>query len=353
MPLTADASLFYSIFGIDRASAQTEFADSLDNSQTLAILQPNISPLSMLDDKTEISSGDSGETNIVSETALVPATGPLGVSDGTPIEDFSVDQLSVYVVRQGDSISQIAEMFGVSINTVLAANDMKKSGKLTPGEILVILPISGLEHTVVKSETLQSIAKIYKVDVADITVYNDITEEEQLVIGDKLIIPGGEMMDEGGDTPAPNLGSSVARDTNYYATHPIRDVAGYFINPVPTGRKTQGLHGPGRRGIDIGAPTGTTIYASAEGTVLLAKSGCAVGYKRCGGGYGNYVIIQHPNGTKTLYGHMSKVGTTTGSKVEQGQVVGFVGSTGRSTGPHIHFEVFNAKNPGASWSWKN
>ena len=89
MPLTADASLFYSIFGIDRASAQTEFADSLDNSQTLAILQPNISPLSMLDDKTEISSGDSGETNIVSETALVPATGPLGVSDGTPIQDFS------------------------------------------------------------------------------------------------------------------------------------------------------------------------------------------------------------------------------------------------------------------------
>ena len=62
-------------------------------------------------------------------------------------------------------------------------------------------------------------------------------------------------------------------------------------------------------------------------------------------------IIQHSNGTKTLYGHMSKVGTKTGAQVERGEIIGYVGSTGRSTGPHIHFEVFNARNPGADWSW--
>ena len=115
---------------------------------------------------------------------------------------------------------------------------------------------------------------------------------------------------------------------------------------MPTGHKTQGLHGPGKRGIDIGAPTGTPIYASASGTVLLARTGW-------NGGYGNMVIIQHPNGTKTLYGHMSKLGARTGANVSRGEVIGYVGSTGRSTGPHVHFEVFNARNPGADWSWAN
>ena len=160
------------------------------------------------------------------------------------------------------------------------------------------------------------------------------------------------MADEGGDKPAANLSASALRDQNYYATHPIKDVAGYFINPVPTGRKTQGLHGPGHRGIDIGAPTGSPIYASASGKVLAVKTGCKLGQTRCGGGYGNMVIVQHPNGTKTLYAHMSKVGTYNGAQVKRGEIIGYVGSTGKSTGPHIHFEVFYAKNPGTDWSWK-
>jgi murein DD-endopeptidase MepM/ murein hydrolase activator NlpD len=133
----------------------------------------------------------------------------------------------------------------------------------------------------------------------------------------------------------------------------LKNIIGYFINPLPTGRKTQGLHGPGRRGIDIGAPRGTNIYASAGGVVTAVKTGCVEGKSgsRCGGGYGNMVIIQHSNGTKTLYGHLLKVITHTGAQVNRGEVIGLVGSTGRSTGPHVHFEVFNAKNPGADWSW--
>ena len=138
----------------------------------------------------------------------------------------------------------------------------------------------------------------------------------------------------------------TTRDKNYYDTHPIRNIAGYFVNPLPTGRKTQGLHGPGNRGIDIGAPKGTPIYASASGAVLIAKTGWS-------GGYGSMVVIQHPNGTKTLYAHMSKLGIRTGATVARGETIGYVGSTGRSTGPHLHFEVFNARNPGADWSWAN
>lgn len=304
------------------------------------------------DAKNELVDSDAS-LNIVSNNAILPATGPLGVSDGKDTVDPAGQETSVYVVRKGDSISQIADMFGVSVNTILSANDMKKGQKLVEGDVLLILPISGVEHTVTKGQTLKNIAKLYKVDVSEIIAYNSIDEDGKLAVGDKLIIPGGEMYDEGGDKPASNLGSALVKDKNYYTSHPIQNFIGYFINPLPTGRKTQGLHGPGNRGIDIGAPTGTPLYASASGTVLIVKTGCVVGRSSCGGGYGNMIIIQHPNGAKTLYGHMYKVATSIGAKVSQGEIIGYVGSTGHSTGPHVHFEVFNAKNPGADWSWAN
>ena len=341
-----EASFLSSLFGdqaiADSSSDTGDISQPISNSQNIALLQANVS-----------SAVSSQDTNIVSDNAMVPATGPMGVSDGKNVTDPELLDTSVYVVRKGDSISQIAEMFGVSVNTILAANDMKKGDKLVEGDVLLILPISGIEHTVTKGQTLKSIANLYKVDVNDILIYNVIPEDGKIAVGDKLIIPGGEMYDEGGDKPASNLGSAVAKDKNYYATHPIQNLLGYFINPVPTGHKTQGLHGPGNRGIDIGAPTGTPIYASASGTVLIVKTGCKVGKSSCGGGYGNMTIVQHPNGTKTLYGHMSKLATTTGAKVSQGQIIGYVGSTGHSTGPHIHFEVYSAKNPGSDWSWAN
>ncbi|MEK7060207.1 MAG: peptidoglycan DD-metalloendopeptidase family protein, partial [Patescibacteria group bacterium] len=236
-----------------------------------------------------------------------------------------------------DSISQIADMFDVSVNTILWANDMKKGDKLVEGDVLFILPISGLEHTITKGQTLKSIAKLYKADVSDIARFNGITEETKLVVGDKIIIPGGELYNESSSsTSKPNISNT-----------PTRNVAGYFINPVPAySRRSQGLHGPGNRGIDLAAPTGTPILASASGTVLLARTGW-------NGAYGNMVIITHPNGTKTLYAHLSRIATSTGARVSQGEIIGYVGSTGRSTGPHLHFEVFNAKNPGGTtpMSW--
>ncbi len=352
----ARANFLTSLFNDARASTDiTVPVENISNSQNMALLQANSFSIPIQQDKNAKDTGinQDADVNILSDNALLPATGPLGISDGTTGGgDFSFDQVSVYTVRKGDTISQIAGMFDVSADTILAANDMKKGDKLVEGDTLFILPISGIEHTVTKGQTLKGIAVLYKIDVSEIIFYNGIAENDTLAIGDKLIIPGAEMLDEGGDKPSPNLGASAAKDQNYYATHPITNLAGYFINPVPTGRKTQGLHGPGKRGIDIGAPTGTPIYASASGVVIIAKSGCVVGKKTCGGGYGNMTVIQHPNGTKTLYGHMSKLNTKTGATISQGEVLGYVGSTGRSTGPHIHFEVFNARNPGADWSWK-
>ena len=346
----------------DQASADTipvVAPKNSENSQNISLLQVNASSLVFKDKKSNAKDKgnneiafDDDDTNI-SSNALLPVTSLTGSQNETENVDSSPDQVSVYVIRKGDSVSQIADMFGVSVDTILSANDMKKGEKLVEGTVLMILPISGIEHTVVKGQTLKTIAKLYKVDVDDITSYNGISEDSSLAVGDKIVIPGGEMADEGGDKPAANLKSSVQKDINYYLIHPIQAIIGYFINPVPTGHKTQGLHGPGSRGIDIGAPIGTPIYAAAPGKVLIVKTGCKVGRASCGGGYGNMAIVEHPNGTKTLYGHMSKLATTTGDQVSRGEVIGYVGSTGHSTGPHIHFEVFNAKNPGSDWSWAN
>jgi len=315
---------------------------SSDNSQNIALLQANVSSAIVFQEKSSstIETIDpTTDVNIISDNALLPSVSPLGDLGDTGSGDFSFDQMSVYVVRKGDSISQIAEMFDVSTNTILWANDMKKGAKLVEGDTLLILPISGVQHTVTKGETLQSIAKRYKVDVLTITSFNGMGSDEKLAVGDELIIPDGQMPTD--DVPASSGKKSVAQKSS----NTLKSIPGYFINPVPElKRKSQDLHGPGNRGVDLAAPTGTRILASAEGTVLLARSGY-------NGGYGNMVTIQHPNGTKTLYAHMSKIATTTGAHVDQGEVIGYVGSTGRSTGPHLHFEVFNAKNPGADWTW--
>jgi len=346
-PFIAKASFLSSILG-SQVSADASLTDPtqyIENSQTIALLQANVPVLNNgVDGSDDAEIEDNLNADIVSENALSPITALTGTGDGEQVGEPSSDQISVYVVRKGDSISLIADMFDVSVNTILWANDMKRSDTLKENDVLFILPVSGVKHVITKGQTLENIAKLYKVSVYEITQYNGIVENAKLSINDELIIPDAEMNDEGGDKPASNLSVAEARDKNYYASHPIQSLKGYFINPLPTGHKTQGLHGPGKRGIDIGAPTGTPIYASASGTVLLARTGW-------NGGYGNMVIIQHPNGTKTLYGHMSKLGARTGANVSRGEVIGYVGSTGRSTGPHVHFEVFNAKNPGADNSW--
>ena len=292
------------------------------------------------------SASDSTNTKIV-DNAFVPPVGPMGVSDGTDPTDTlysSDDQTSVYVVRAGDNIAAIAKMFGVSVNTILWANDMKKGDKLVEGDVLFILPVSGLQHTVAKGQTLQSIAKLYKVDVNEIIQYNDVTLDTPLALGDKLIIPNALKAEEN-DKPIPvkDLSKSIAQSNQYYASHPtFKNLSGYYIDPVPGYRLSQGIHDG--NAVDLAIGKGTPIHAAASGTVIFARMGN-------NGGYGGLTIIAHPNGTETLYAHQSKISTTTGAEVSQGEVIGYVGSTGRSTGPHLHFEVKGARNPGADGSW--
>jgi len=254
--------------------------------------------------------------------ALLPETGPNGDDAGK--SKPTSDQISLYIVREGDSLSQIAQMFNVSVNTIVWGNNLRGT-TITPGQTLVILPVSGIRHTVKSGDTLAKIAKEYKGDLDEIVQYNDISANTVLSVGSVIIVPDGEMV-----VPIVSSGSTLVKATSY----PVYN--GYYIKPV-NGVKSQGLHG--YNAVDIAAPSGTRIVAAASGVVIISR---ATGWN---GGYGTYVVISHNNGTQTLYSHMSADIVSVGDVVSQGQVIGYVGSTGRSTGAHLHFEVRGAKNP--------
>ncbi len=259
-----------------------------------------------------------GDLTIIDESALLAETGPSGSMAN--IEDAPAsDQISIYVVRQGDTLSQIASLFGVSANTIIWANNLTRGGALSVGQTLVILPVSGIQHTVVEGETVQSIAKKYGGDADEIISYNDLSANGALAVGHIVLIPDGEI------AVAPKTSSSA---TSY---------AGYYIRPIVNAVKTQGLHG--YNGVDLAGPYGEPIIAAASGQIIIARDS---GWN---GGYGKYVVISHANGTQTLYSHLSQVIVFVGQYVVQGQVIGYEGSTGKATGPHLHFEIRGAKNP--------
>jgi len=244
--------------------------------------------------------------------------------------DASSDQISLYTVRKGDSLADIAKMYSVSVNTLLWANDLKSNSALKQGQVLVILPVSGVKYTVKKGDTIKSISKKFNAHPEDITNFNSIDNESDiLAIGTELIIPNGQM---GGDAPATSGNSNTGGSKPVTPTPSANGLLmGYFIRPIANGIKSQGIHD--RNAVDIAAKMGTPIMAAASGKVILTKVG---GW---GGGFGSYVIIQHPNGLQTLYAHMSQVLVSEGQTVSQGEVIGKVGQTGRATGPHLHIEI--------------
>ncbi len=337
-PTSAEAGFFSAIFGT-KASAEEANAEAVPNSQNMPLLEANVSSATIIDEKkskTEPEIKEDAQVNITSDNALLPATGPLGVSDGTDSE-LSTEDIEVYVVRQGDSLSAIADMFGVSVNTILWANDMKKGDKPKVGEVLLVMPINGAKHTVAKGQTIASIAKLYKGDTEEIARFNGIAENEKLAVGEEIFIPDGQMVHNeakpASSSSKPQKGQTYSGSSN-----------GYFIHPLPGSRISQRLHD--NYGYDYAAKTGTPIYAAAAGKVAFARTGY-------NGGYGNLVIIDHANGTKTYYAHQSRIAVSQGAQVAQGQVIGYVGSTGRSTGPHLHFEVRNMRHPGIDNSYKS
>ena len=268
--------------------------------------------------------GPTLEPTTVQENAIF-AHNPADIDYAKEIADERVG-ITEYTVQPGDSLSFIARDYGINIESIMWANGLRDSNSIKEGNILKIPPVSGIIHTVKSGDTISTIAKKYGVETDTIITYNSLPQDGKLQINDELIVPDGKMKTAG----------IATRPTPSFAHLPNLD--NYFSHPTNgLGRISQWLHG--RNGIDIANSYGTAIYAAADGTVVGANGS---GWN---GGYGLFVKISHLNGTDTLYAHMSKVLVASGETVQKGQKIGQMGSTGRSTGSHLHFEVHGAKNP--------
>lgn len=248
------------------------------------------------------------------------------LNDNNPLSNIlpTREGLLIYKVQKGDTISKIAANFGISLNTILWANkNLKKTSSLRVGQELVILPVSGILHEIQPGETLDSIANLYSADSRKIIALNRGLFPDQLGMGSAIIIPGAK----------PAAGYSYASIYN------LPDLAGYFAIPT-TGWNWGRLHN--FNAVDIANACGTPIYASAEGLVTEAV---ADGWN---GGYGSYIVIEHPNGTYSKYAHTMKNTVSAGDYILKGDVIGYIGNSGNTHGPtgcHLHFEIKGAKNP--------
>jgi len=248
--------------------------------------------------------------------------------------DNSRDAVAIYTVQPGESIGTIADRFGVSITTILWANNLTIRSYIRPGDQLKILPTSGLIHKVKKGDNIAKIAKLYNANAEQIIKANKLqTNGTDIAVGEELIIPGGTK-------PQTAVAQITTPSTRQYqqlqniaappASSATPSNSGYMW-PAGVHRITQ-YYSWRHTGVDIAGPIGTPLYAAKAGTVIRSQCGW-------NGGYGCHIIIDHGNGITTLYGHASRLLVSVGDEVEQGQTIGLMGSTGRSTGPHCHFEV--------------
>ncbi|MDP2944136.1 MAG: M23 family metallopeptidase [bacterium] len=238
-------------------------------------------------------------------------------------------EITYYTVQNGDTVSTIARRFGLTINTVLWANNLSAFSLIRPGDSLTILPTSGILYTVKTGDVISKIAARYGIDADKILSANNISDS--LKIGQKIILPGASKLSEqtSGTRAATQSGLSVIR--NLIKTPTVKAGTGKMAWPTSGYRITQYFSWR-HNGVDIGNKTGTPIYAAEAGIVEIARGGY-------NGGYGNTIVINHGGGLKTRYGHISKFFVKVGDEVEKGENIAAMGSTGRSTGSHLHFEV--------------
>ncbi|MBI1888327.1 MAG: peptidoglycan DD-metalloendopeptidase family protein [Candidatus Spechtbacteria bacterium] len=259
----------------------------------------------------------------IGESSLLKQSSPLGIFRG---ENERRDIIT-YRVKEGDTPLALAASFGITLNTLLWANNLSYGQYIKAGDDLMILPISGVRYKVRAGDTISSIASRLKGDIFKILEFNELNIEDSIQEGEYLIVPDGEM---------PSI-SYKRNDTPRYSP-PLVNLDNYFIHPTAgIGYRSRGIHP--HNAVDWAAPCWTKVYAAAEGSVAIADS---VGWN---GGYGKYVKINHPNGTQTVYGHAIQILAKAGQYVQQGELIEYMGSTGRSTGCHVHWEVYGALNP--------
>ncbi|MEK7600402.1 MAG: M23 family metallopeptidase [Patescibacteria group bacterium] len=272
--------------------------------------------------------GWGGQTTATPELAMIGDSALLTLA---PVDEVAAALITekrsetiTYRVQKGDTLSFIASDFGVSTESILWANNLRDADSIKPNQTLRIPPVSGVLHVVKGGDSLATIAKKYGVAEDAVITFNGIPRDGRLQIGKEIAVPDGKMSSQ----------KNIASTTSRFGYLP--DLGSFFKLPT-IGFNWGKIHG--RNGVDMANTCGTPIHAAASGTVTVSD---AEGYN---GGFGQYIKLQHENGTETLYGHAQRLLVGVGDIVEKGKVIALMGSTGKSTGCHLHFEVHGAKNP--------
>ncbi len=224
-----------------------------------------------------------------------------------------LDEIKEYQVQRGDNLSKIASKHDIDIDTIIGANDINDINNIKPGDTLKILPVKGIIYKINPGENLWSVSRKYNISKNKIIEANNLSNPDLIKPGKNIIIPGIK----------PEIGYNER----------INKVNRDFIEPVTNARISSyyGMRwGRMHEGIDYAVSTGTEVKASRAGTVIFSDWAT---------GYGHTVVIEHQKGVRTLYAHNSELLVNGGQNVSQGEVIALSGNSGRSTGPHLHFEI--------------
>lgn len=275
-------------------------------------------------------------TSSTSPSAVLNSVADITGVDTATIESVKPRRdVEEYQVKSGDTLSSIAKQFGVDTDSINYLNDFPEGRLLKPDETIKIPPVSGVIVKVKSGDTIASLAKKYGIPSSQPIVdwpYNEFSDDETFTLsaGQTLVIPGGKPP-AAAPAPAPR---SIATPSLFAGG------SGQFI--WPTGGIMTQYFAWYHPGFDIAAGVGTPIRAADSGRVVTVL------YQNHD--YGFHVVIDHGNGMQTLYGHLSRIDVSEGQNVSRGQQIGLMGSTGRSTGSHLHFEIhINGRqvNPGS------
>lgn len=324
-------TIAYSLFGAEEDVGAEEIVvgtspiEPAGQNWRTGALSPQDRPAAQINWREQELSGLSAGGTAVTKPFIIPGSIVAGTRD----------RPTTYLVMAGDSLSSIAYQFGVNVPTILWENKLTLRSIIRPGDKLVIPPAIGIMHTIKKSDTVKKIATLYRAKQEDIIKFNKLKEDgSDLKVGERIMVPNGVQP----AAPAPVI---VRGETNVYrqaaptASRQAPSASG-FVWPCAARTITQ-YYGWRHHALDISGSgaLGTPIYAAKSGSVEIAQCGW-------NSGYGCYIVINHGNGIKTLYGHNSKLLVIPGEYVTVGQTIALMGRTGKVRGPtgvHSHFEI--------------
>ncbi len=263
------------------------------------------------------------QSSLPGSAKLAARGGPISLESGLA----SVPAITEYEVRPGETLAQIAARFGVSVETLVGSNgnSLDDLQNVEPGTVLKIVK-NGVLHRVKRGQTLTDIAHTYRIPLEEILRANRLQNREYIYPDEEFFIPGAL-------TSPTFTHFQMAGGTKSLFAWPVHGLLtsgfGPRIHPI-SGQPS--FH----EGIDLEVPEGTDVYAACAGRVIIAGRH---------NGYGLYVVLEHSNGYRTLYAHLSEIVVYRGQFIEGGQRIARSGNTGNSTGPHLHFEIVQYGRP--------